>query len=166
MELRRRNSSVASGRLSSNPSGLRARLHRQAVGDRGDELRQAHEHLVLLSAGRRQPKPGEVLAVPPLVEREEPRAQFGIAERVRQDVEEAAERVRVHDHAPDADHGGVQAFLLGHALRVGGEAQALVVDERVGDGDDEAGLVAEVVADGRPLLTPAAAATFSRVTAS
>ena len=67
---------------------------------------------------------------------------------MRQDVEEPAERVGVHDHAAHADHGGVQALFLGDALDVGGQAQALVVDQGVDDGDEEAGLVAEVVADG------------------
>ena len=60
-------------------------------------------------------------------------AQLGVAEGVRQDVEEAAERVGLDDHAADADHGHVQALFLGDGLDVGREAQALVVDEVVHD---------------------------------
>ena len=76
MELRRRNSSVASGRLSSKPSGLSPGLDRQAVGNRRDELREPHEHFVVLRVRRREPEPREVLVVPPLVRAKQPGAQL------------------------------------------------------------------------------------------
>ena len=128
--------------------GVEPRLHREAVRDRGDEFRQTREQLVALVRGTPvEAEPPEVLLVPPPVEREQTRAQLGLAEGVREDVEEPAERVGADDHAAQADHGGVQTLVLGDLADRGIEPQALVMDQGVGDGADEAGLVAEVVAD-------------------
>ena len=148
MELRSRNSSVASGRLARSP-GLSPACTERPSGMAAMSSASPMSISLSVRARRREAEPREILVIPPLVEREQAPAQLRVAERVRQDVEEAAERVRVHDHAADADHGRVQPLLLRHALDVGRDAQALVVDEGVGDRDDEPGLVAEVVADGR-----------------
>ena len=123
-------------------------LDGEAVDD-GD-----HEHRERAQVGRRV-RPGRVeaahhgLAVA-VVERRDPLPQVGVAQRVREDVEERLEALGVRGDARLAvDQRPHAGLCRRHGRRLLDEAAVGVVRERVHQRRDEARLVAEVVADAR-----------------